>query len=242
MKKLFLIGALALSSCLVQTVSAQSFLKNLLSGAANSAAQATSTDSKKGSTQDVLGTILNNVVSNTNSATGQSNVGSLLGNIISSVTGNATTTQANLIGNWNYSEPAVQFESDDLLSKAGGSAIAAKCESKLAQYYKLAGIKAGTLKFSFAEDGSCTYGVGKKTLQGTYVFDNATKTVTITTQTGVSAKAYVTISGSNMSLCFDGSKLLTLFNAISSKFQTLNTVSALASNYKGMKVGFKFSK
>ena len=45
-----------------------------------------------------------------------------------------------------------------------------------------------------------------------------------------------------MALCFDGTKLLTLFNTISSKFQALSTVSALASNYKGMKVGFKFER
>lgn len=247
MKKLFVIGAVAMSCYFSQTANAQSLLQNLLSGAAQAAAQSGSS-SQSGNTgansQDVLGSILNNVVSNTGNATTDKNknVGNLIGNLISSVTGNATTTQANLIGDWSYTAPAVQFESENLLTQAGGTALATKCETKLSQYYKVVGIKPGVLKFSFAEDGTCTYAIGAKTLHGTYIFDSKTKTVTITTATGQSVKSYVTISGTNMALCFDGTKLLTLFNTISARYQALSTVSALASNYKGMKVGFKFKK
>lgn len=242
MKKLFLIGAMAIACTFTQTAYAQSLLQKLLAGAANSAA--TTANSNGATTQDVLGSILNNVVSNTTNQTTSksSQLGGVIGNLISSFTGNATTTKANLIGNWSYSAPAVQFESQNALTQAGGTTIAAKCESKLAQYYKIVGIKAGSLKFAFAEDGKVTYSVGSRTLQGTYTFDNEKKMVAITTQTGQTINAYVTISGAQMSLCFDGTKLLSLFTAISAKFQTLSTVSALASNYNGMKVGFKFTK
>lgn len=249
MKKYFMIGAIAIACTFTQTAKAQSFLQKLLEAAATTAAtqqQAGTTGTTTQQTQqDVLGSILNNVVGNAtnaaNSKTG-TNAGSILGNIISSVTGSATTTQANLIGAWAYASPAVQFESKNLLTQAGGATIATKCETKLAQYYKVVGIKPGNMSFSFAQDGTCTYGVGKKMLNGTYVFDQKAKTVTITTATGQNVKAFVTISGANMSLCFDGTKLLTLFTNISSKFSSLSTVGALASNYDGMKVGFKFTK
>ena len=218
MKKIFLIGALVASGFFCQNANAQSLLQNLLSGSSIS-------NTSKQSTSDT-----------------KQNVGNLIGNLISSVTGDLTTTQANLIGEWSYTDPSVQFESENMLTQAGGSAIATKCETKLAQYYKVVGIKPGAVVFTFAEDGTCTYAVGSRKSQGTYVFNKEDKTVSITTATGQTVKTYVTISGSKMALCFDGTKLLTLFNSISSKFQALSTVSALASNYNGMKVGFKFER
>lgn len=247
MKKLFFVCALAVSCTFAQTASAQSVLKNLLKSAASNAASSTTSSSTTSSSSSsstsgssVLGTLLNGVVSNATS--GDNTTSSLIGNLISSVTGSVTTTQANLVGSWSYTAPAVQFESENLLTKAGGTAVATKVEAKLATYYKIVGIKAGTFKFSFAEDGTCTYGLGSKSLSGTYTFDSSAKTVTIKTTTGQSVKAYVTISGSTMSLCFDGSKLLTLFTNLSSKVSSLKTVSTLASSYSGMKVGFKFAK
>lgn len=218
MKKIFLIGALVASGFFCQNANAQSLLQNLLSGSSIS-------NTSKQSTSDT-----------------KQNVGNLIGNLISSVTGDLTTTQANLIGEWSYTDPSVQFESENMLTQAGGSAIATKCETKLAQYYKVVGIKPGAVVFTFAEDGTCTYAVGSRKSQGTYVFNKEDKTVSITTSTGQTVKTYVTISGNKMALCFDGTKLLTLFNSISSKFQALSTVSALASNYNGMKVGFKFER
>lgn len=218
MKKIFLIGALVASGFFCQNANAQSLLQNLLSGSSIS-------NTSKQSTSDT-----------------KQNVGNLIGNLISSVTGDLTTTQANLVGEWSYTDPSVQFESENMLTKAGGTAIATKCEAKLAKYYKVVGIKSGSVVFTFAEDGTCTYAVGSRKSQGTYVFNKEDKTVSITTATGQTVKTYVTISGNKMALCFDGTKLLTLFNSISSKFQALSTVSALASNYNGMKVGFKFEK
>ncbi len=186
--------------------------------------------------------ILNSVVSAATGSTSSSESSSLISNLIASVTGSVTTTQENLIGSWSYTEPAVQFESENALATAGGTAIASKVETKLAKYYKVVGIKAGNLKFTFDNDGNCTYGVGSSTRQGTYTFDSTNKMVNITTTTGYTVAAYVTISGSSMTLTFDASKMLTLFQTISAKMSALSTVSALAGSYSGMKVGFEFSK
>jgi hypothetical protein len=45
-----------------------------------------------------------------------------------------------------------------------------------------------------------------------------------------------------MTLTFDASKMLTLFQTVSSKMSALSTVSSIASLYNGMKVGFDFKK
>ena len=241
MKKFFVICALAAACSLGQQAQAQSFLKNLLSGASSSSTESSassSSTSSSTSTQDVLGSALNSLVSSATSS--DNSTTSLLGNLISSVTGSATTTQANLIGTWSYTEPSVQFESENLLTQAGGSAIATKVESKLATYYKMVGITAGRVTFTFDESGNVTYTLGSRSFSGTYTFDSSAKTVTIATSTGLSIKAYVTISGSAMSLCFDSSKVLSLFTSLSSSFN--KTVSSLAGSYSGMKTGFKFEK
>lgn len=175
----------------------------------------------------------------------QSTLGSILGNILASVTGSATTTQANLIGTWTYTEPSVQFESDNLLTQAGGAAAAARVENQLVSIYQMVGITPGKLIFTFTRDGKVNYTIGSRTATGTYVFDAQNKMVNITTANGTKINAYVTISGQLMSLCFDSSKVLSLFSAagtISNGQSTLGNIGAIAQNFKGMKTGFKFKR
>lgn len=190
----------------------------------------------------LLGGLANNAVSQADQ-----NGNSLLGNLLASITGNVTTTQANLIGTWTYTEPCVQFESENFLTQAGGSTAATNLEAKLATIYQKAGIQTGTMTFTFTNNGQVTYQIGKKQMSGTYVFDNATKTVTITgTNNQYSVKAYVTVSGNNMSLCFDTSKVLSLFTTFGNQYastgSTWGNIANLAQNFSGMKTGFKFRK
>lgn len=192
-----------------------------------------------------LGNLLNQVVgaaTSSNSNNNEGNGSDLIGNLIASVTGSLTTTQENLVGTWSYSSPCIQFESESALSNAGGSVIASNVESKLEGIYKKVGIKEGSLVFSFDKDGKCTYSIGKKTINATYSFNKEDKTISIFTKTGREIKIYTTISGSNLALTFDASKLLTLFQTISANMSSLATVSAIAGQYTGMKVGFKLKK
>lgn len=192
--------------------------------------------------QALLASLANNAVAQTEQNAGAS--GSLLGNLIASVTGSLTTTQANLVGTWTYTEPSIQFESQNLLTQAGGSTAATKIESYLVSVYKMVGIESGRLSFTFDNNGKVTYVIGRRSQTGTYTFDAANKVVTITNAQGYGIKAYVTISGNNMSLCFDTSKALALFSnaQLSNASSTLGTFSALAQNFNGMKTGFKFTR
>lgn len=230
MKKLFL--TLAISASCLLSVQAQSVLTNLLNSAANAAANG-------GSGKDIVGSVVNDAVGN---ATGDTPAGDLVSNLLTSIAGNVTTTQANLVGSWSYTQPAVQFTSENLLTQAGGAAIATKVENKLQTYYKMVGIKAGKMKFVFDQNGSVTYSVGKITRQGTYTFDSAEKMVTITTTAGANIRAHVTITGNVLTLTFDATKLMNLMTTLGSKFQSLSAITTLASAYDGMKIGFKFNK
>lgn len=201
----------------------------------------TSDGSSSTGVADILGSLLTNATG-TSGSTSTSSTGSILSNIISVFAGDVLTSQSTLVGTWNYSKPCVQFESESLLAKAGGTMIADKAESTLETYYQKIGIKKGSCKFVFGSDNSLQYTIGSKTYTGSYTFDSSKKTVTITTQLGAQVTAYVSITGTTMGLTFDASKLLTLLNSASSVSSTLSSISSIASNYSGMKLGFEFSK
>lgn len=165
-----------------------------------------------------------------------------IGNIISIFTGGIMTNQSALIGKWAYSKPAVQFESSSLLAKAGGAVAAAKVESQLDGYYRKVGITPGNMVFNFANDNTVQYNIGSRSMTGKYQFDANNKTVTITTQSGATVKAYVSISVGQMALTFDASKLLTLVNSAAAASSQLSGISSIASSFSGMKVGFTFAK
>lgn len=189
--------------------------------------------------QDILGKVLNGVAA-------KAGQGSVLGDIISTFGKGITTSQSSLVGTWNYAKPCVQFESESLLSKAGGSMMSNKVESTLETYYQKVGIKAGACKFVFNKDNTLQYSFGGKTYNGKYAFNADTKQVTITTQHGANVTAYVSIAGSSMGLTFDANKLLTLVQGASTKLSSQNstiaTISKLAGNFNGMKLGFEFTR
>lgn len=191
--------------------------------------------------QGGLGSLLNKAVGAVSEVAGNSAAGNVVSDLLAKYTGSVTTTKANLVGTWNYTDPKVQFESDNLLADAGGSTMAQKVESKLALAYKAVGISAGKLTFTFTNDDKVTYVMGGKEFSGTYTFDEANKTVTLTIpklNKGVSA--FVTISGNQMCLCFDSSKVMSLFTSVASRFS--ENIANIAGNYNGMKTGFLFTK
>lgn len=194
--------------------------------------------------QTLLGGLANNAVAQADQQTGGNG---FLGNLLASITGSVTTTQANLVGTWTYTEPCVQFESQNLLTQAGGTSAATNLENRLVPIYRMVGISAGTMVFNFAGGGQCTYTINGRTMNGTYVFDYTAKTVTITsTGSQFSITAYVTISGNNMSLCFDSSRVLSLFSSFGNQYttagSTFGAISAISESFSGMKTGFKFKR
>ncbi len=170
---------------------------------------------------------------------------SILSGVVKTVVGDKTTTASSIIGTWKYSQPECAFESDNLLTQAGGEAAATKVEKKLATVYKT--LKLTTITYTFNEDNTYSYSISGKSFSGTYTFDSTNKTVTMTSTTlGTSLTAYVTTTGSTMTLTFDADKLMTVLQSISSLAAKANStaslINTLASSYDGMRLGFELTK
>ena len=176
------------------------------------------------------------------SALSSGSLGSVINNVISS----DSITVADVTGEWTYSGPAVSFQSDDLLKKAGGAAVATTIENKLAPYYQRAGIEG--MKLTFDGKGNVTMLLKNgRTVNGTVKQgEKAGQLLFNFSRLGTSygnLTAYVT-KGTDLSIMFDVSKLKGLVSAIAkySKNSTATTASSLLSEYKGIYAGIKLSK
>ena len=156
--------------------------------------------------------------------------------VVNAITG--TTESIDMTGTWSYKGSAVEFESDNLLMKAGGAAAATMAENKLNEQLSKIGIKDGQMSCTF------TSTVGKKTLKGTYSYNASTKQVDLKYLKLLNLHAKVNCSSSSLELLFNSDKLLKLMAFIGSKSSStaLKTVSSLAENYDGMMLGFQLSK
>lgn len=166
-------------------------------------------------------------------------IGSILGSF------GDTTDEATIQGTWVYQEPAVQFSSDNLLAKAGGSIASAKVVEQLTPYYEKVGIKQGKMTITLNADKTCTYTIGKKTYSGTYEFNNETKTMVLQTAAFNLPTAYVSVSGTQLALTFDSTKLLGMIQsagALTGSGSSLSQIAEIAQQYDGMKTGFLFTK
>ena len=161
--------------------------------------------------------------------------------VVNAVTGNQTI---DMTGTRQYSGSAIEFESDNLLQKAGGAAAAAVAEKKLDEQLAKVGIKDGQVSFTFNADSTFTSTVGKRTMTGTYSYDATDKVVHLRYFKLLNMNAKVNCTSTNMDLLFNSDKLLKLIAFISSKSSstTLKTISSLADSYDGMMLGFALKK
>ena len=173
------------------------------------------------------------------------NSGSLISGIVGLLTGGATSANS-IVGTWNYSEPTVQFQSENLLAQAGGVYIAQNMVTKLTPYYEKFGFKKGVFRATFSSDNTCSIVFGQRTIPGTYTYNASNNTINIKGQFGlVNLTAYVTVSANQMALTFDSSKFLSLATLLSggtSGNAQTSAISQLANSYTGMKTGFLLTK
>ena len=155
-----------------------------------------------------------------------------------------TTTKTALVGKWSYDEPAIQFESDNLLKKAGGAVASQGVADKLVPYFEKIGFKQGNVALELREDNTCTYTFGGTSFDGTYEFDEVNKKLTLKTSLIPLPTAYLSVVGDQMAMTFDSNKLLSPAQTVSqfSSQPTLTAISNLADSYDGMKTGFTFTK
>lgn len=168
----------------------------------------------------------------------------ILSGVISNVVGDKATTESSFKGTWKYNAPACEFESDNLLAKAGGTAAAEKIEKRVAPLLKSVGVNG--IVYTFDGKGNYTSKIKKRVTEGTYKFDSKDKTITFTPTIGMAYTAHVAVQGSTMTLTFEADKLMTTLKTISNATSKLSTTAALINtlmnSYSGMRVGFELKK
>lgn len=167
-------------------------------------------------------------------------------NTVSSLVGNNKVELASLSGSWKYYSPAVTFQSDNLLQKAGGAAASVTIQNKLAPYYQKAGLT--NLVMTFNEDNTFALSSGKLSCSGT-ITPNEDDSYTFSfTAFGKlpagSLTGYIEKKGSNITLTFDASKLIAILSKVASFSgnSTLKSASSLLESYDGINVGFELAK
>ena len=161
--------------------------------------------------------------------------------VVNAVTGK---TKVEMTGTWNYTGSTIEFESDNLLKKAGGSVAAVAAEKKLDEQLSKIGIKAGQMSFTFNADSTFSAKVGQKAMKGSYSYNAATHKVNLKFAKLIGMNAKVNSTSATMDLLFESDKLLKLITFLSSKTSntTLKTIGTLADSYDGMMLGFSLQK
>ena len=165
-------------------------------------------------------------------------IGSVLGQFYD------TTTKKALVGSWVYEEPAIQFESQNLLDKAGGVVASQSVADNITPYFEMLGLKTGGIALDLREDNTCTITLGGQTIDGTYEFDDETKKLSLKAGLIPLPAAYLSIVNNQMAMTYDSCVLLGLIKvmgAVDTK-SAFASVSKLADSYDGMKTGFTFKK
>ena len=165
-------------------------------------------------------------------------IGSVLGQFYD------TTTKKALVGSWVYEEPAIQFESQNLLDKAGGVVASQSVADNITPYFEMLGLKTGGIALDLREDNTCTITLGGQTIDGTYEFDDETKKLSLKAGFIPLPAAYLSIVNNQMAMTYDSSMLLNLIKVIgsTSNQSTFSSVASLADSYDGMKTGFTFKR
>ena len=153
-------------------------------------------------------------------------------------------TEVALQGSWSYKQPAVRFESNNVLSSLSGSAFESTITSRMERAFSFVGIKPGAASFTFHKDKTFQAILGKKTLEGTYTFDPATHTITLDFSSKLigtmNGRAY--IDGQELQMVFPMTKLLKLIKSVGSSITSLQSVFKVLENYDEVYLGFGFTK
>ena len=177
---------------------------------------------------------------------------SVLGGVVNKVeeTVSKVNESVSIVGTWKYTAPDCKFESDDLLSKAGGEVAAKKVEEQMSNYLSKLGFNENTV-YVFNADSTYTSTVAGRTVNGTYSYNKDTKEVTLKTRIGLKMTAQVSTSllnGGTMSLLFKADKLMSLAQTVTgavagkSSNATVSTLNSVLSQYDGLLLGFEMKK
>lgn len=210
-------------------------------------AKTTTTTTSKATTTDnennggsTLGSVLSGVLG---AATGSSNGSGLLSALTTIFDNSKVATADKLVGTWEYTEPAVVFESNNALKNLGGKVAGAAIEKKLQSQLAKLGIKKGKMKMTFDKDGNFTQTIGTQKFTGTYTTSG--KNVVLTYAGGLKQLVGTTqLDGNSLLIVMEAGKLLKYAGTIGKLTgnSTVSTLGSLLGGYDGMEVGMRLQK
>ena len=177
---------------------------------------------------------------------------SVLGGVVNKVeeTVSKVNESVSIVGTWKYTAPDCKFQSDDLLSKAGGEVAAKKVEEQMSNYLSKLGFNENTV-YVFNADSTYTSTVAGRTVSGTYSYNKDTNEMTLKTKIGLKMTTQVSTSllnGGSMSLLFKADKIMSLAQTVTgavagkSSNATITTLNTVLSQYDGLLLGFEMKK
>lgn len=190
----------------------------------------------------------------------QVDLNNVLGNVLGAATGNETSSQdlisnltsvfssdkqakaENVIGTWSYTEPAIVFSSDNILTQAASKLAANQVEKKIQQQLSKYGIVPGAFTMTFNQDGTFTETLKGKTTKGKWSVKDSKLQLTVT---GIRSLSITTqIDGQDMQFVTDATKLLNFFKTLGAKStnSSVKTITNLMKNVKGMQAGITLHK
>lgn len=177
------------------------------------------------------------------SSSSQNSTSSTLGNLLEGIFSSSNITVADLTGNWTTKGPAVCFQGDNFLKKAGGVAAASALETKLQPYYTKYGLTGASLVIN--KDATFTLTIKKLKMSGT-ITEGSEKGVFVFNFKVVNkinigkVNTYVQKTSKTMDVMFDATKLISIVNAVAkvSGISAAKTLSTLLNSYDGLCVGF----
>ena len=185
---------------------------------------------------------LGNILGGLSGTTENASTGDLISTLTSVFSGEKQASENQIVGTWVYTEPAVMFESDNFLAKAGAGVVAEKLESRLQKYLTKYGIEPGIMTIVFAEDGTFSETLKKKTLKGTWKVEDSKLILTYGTIKPVSITTQV--EGKNLMIVTDATQLLNFMKTLGSKSTNASiiTITSLMKSVNGLQVGLTLVK
>lgn len=198
-----------------------------------------------------LGDLLKNVATSAASSAATAATGSsTVGNIVANLLGTATVNENTLVGTWTYSQPAVVFESEEVLKNIASTAASAKIEKTLQNQLTKLGFTPGKISITFNKDktGSLTYNANtNKSLPFTWSVNGHDLSLRLggqlISQLSKEFILNVKITGNTLQVAADASKLMELVQQIlGNTNSTLSVISSMIKNVNGLYLGLKYTK
>lgn len=196
---------------------------------------------------DIFGALGNLGGNSSQTTTSGNGGGNTLGNLLEGVFSSSNITVQDLAGVWTSNGPAVCFQSENMLKKAGGIAAAAMVEKELSPYYSKLGLN-GTV-ITIQTDGTFSMKTKMLTLNGTITQSDKGKGVfdfnfTLLGMKLATVTTYAEKTSKTLNIMFDASKLKNLLSAVSKvvNIKTLSAITKILDMYDGLCVGFRTEK